>query len=61
MKSCTGYIRGFFFAALLLLSVSLSAQTVATLRGRVCSADGKPLQYATVAVVNLNPVAGFVT
>ena len=34
--------------------MSLSAQTAATLRGRVSNTEGKPLQYATVAVVNIH-------
>lgn len=46
---------------LLLMSVTLEAQNVAILQGSVCNDDGTPLQYATVAAVNLNPVKGVVT
>ena len=46
---------------MLLLSLTIEAQNAATLRGRVCNAEGKPLQYATVAAVSLNPIKGVVT
>ena len=50
--------------AFVLLSLSagwLHAQGVATLSGTVSGDDGKPLQYAHVAAVSLNPVVGAVT
>ena len=47
---------------LMLLPVgTVAAQGVATLAGKVTTTDGKPLQYASVAAVSLNPVVGSVT
>lgn len=51
-----------FFVLLMLLPVGTTfAQGVATLTGRVTSTDGKPMQYASVVAVSLNPVVGSVT
>ncbi len=57
----TFFVRTVTVVLLLLSVVSLHAQSVATLSGTVSGDDGKPLQYAHVAAVSLNPVVGAVT